>query len=42
MLKNLANCRNCQLYSNQLPLIDKKEDVDIIKKFLMDYYLIFS
>ena len=30
MLKNLANCRNCQLYSNQLPLIDKKEECDVM------------
>ena len=30
MLKDLADCRKCQLCSNQLPLIDKKEECDVM------------
>lgn len=30
MLKELAKCRNCHLYLNQLPLIDKKEKCDVM------------
>lgn len=30
MLKELAKCRNCHLFLNQLPLLDKKEECDVM------------
>lgn len=30
MLKEIANCRNCRLCLNQLPLIDKKTECDVM------------
>ena len=30
MLKEIANCRKCPLCLNQFPLIDKKEECDVM------------